>query len=318
MIQKSITIANLPNRQQVIKATGEKLGMAQDIGDACGLQSIKMFREILEPGHRSSSPHRHTAKEEFIYVVDGTPTVVMGDQEALLQPGQGIAFLPDDNCSHVIVNNSDRAVTMLIISNNPIEDEVVYGDYPGTSNKDLLITRSIKNVCWVSLCDLYQVTKMGIRDPEQLKQAFTASFATAIAYSQGRIVGAGRILSDGIYYANIYDIAVTPDHQARGIGSAIVADLLTRVPNMFVLLTSTTGKEGFYKKAGFKRHKTAMALYPDHKQENSRGQRFANLQHVLLESYISLHRVVFYDRPVLVRLNFLGRSIGVQQYRAPS
>lgn len=46
-----------------------------------------------------------------------------------------------------------------------------------------------------------------------------------------RIVGMGRAVGDGLFY-QIVDIAVEPDHQGRGLGKAIVANLMRELKQL--------------------------------------------------------------------------------------
>ncbi len=125
-------------------------------------------------------------------------------------------------------------------------------------------------VDWKRLADVYERAPLGRRDPDQLRRAFEASFAVCIAYSNGEPVAAGRAISDGEYYSNIYDVVVLPQFQGQGVGRLIMESLLERVEGLFVLLTTTAGKEPFYARLGFRHHRTAMAIYPPGQESKAR------------------------------------------------
>jgi len=99
--------------------------------------------------------------------------------------------------------------------------------------------------------------------PEIHRRAFENSHAAVFAFDGSSLVGFGRVISDGTYQAGLYDIAVAPEYQGRGIGAAIVKALLGKVKNCNVILYASPGKEKFYEKAGFRRMKTGMALFLD-------------------------------------------------------
>ena len=77
----------------------------------------------------------------------------------------------------------------------------------------------------------------------------------------GSLIGFGRAVSDGEYYASIYDVIVKPDMQGVGVGTAIMKSLLEPLQGfLFTHLTSTPGNEGFYGRLGFRKQKTAMTI----------------------------------------------------------
>lgn len=129
------------------------------------------------------------------------------------------------------------------------------------------IKTDLECVDWEQLTDLYE--EVGLirgfgksRNSESIKKAFENSFRIVTAWDQDRIVGAGRMISDGICYGMIFDIGVLPEYQGKGIGKGLMNELLKDNDELCVHLTSTFGNENFYKKLGFRKHKTAYARYP--------------------------------------------------------
>jgi GNAT superfamily N-acetyltransferase len=91
-------------------------------------------------------------------------------------------------------------------------------------------------------------------DPAELHAVLTSSWAVVSAYDGEVLVGSGRVMSDGILYAVIFDMVVSPSHQGRGIGSEILKRLLARCEDAGIrdiLLFSAKGLEGFYRHFGF-------------------------------------------------------------------
>lgn len=120
---------------------------------------------------------------------------------------------------------------------------------------------------WVSLVDLYSETDgvIGLArrgEVERIKRAFLASYKVVTAWEGNRIVGAGRMISDGQCYGWIHDVAVRPSLQGLGIGKGVMDALLDGDEKLLVGLTSSFAAVDFYTKIGFKKHKTAMAKYP--------------------------------------------------------
>lgn len=129
-----------------------------------------------------------------------------------------------------------------------------------------------KEVDWYELSELLRIAPLSDTPPDQLKIAFSNSRFMCFVYFNDRLVGAGRALSDGIDCSYIADIAVHPDFQGRGLGKAIVSKLVAFSENhRKIILYSNPGKEGFYKKLGFLRMKTAMAIFSDQQKAITTG-----------------------------------------------
>ena len=91
-------------------------------------------------------------------------------------------------------------------------------------------------------------------DASRLHQALSKSWHAVSAYDGDRLVGFGRVISDGVLYAFICDMIVLPSYQRQGIGSTILHKLIERcrgagVP--VVWLFAAQGKAGFYQAHGF-------------------------------------------------------------------
>ncbi len=132
------------------------------------------------------------------------------------------------------------------------------------------IQTNYQNVDWQALADLYERAPLGKRDPLQLERAFVQSYSVVLVYEEKKIIGAGRAICDNEYYAAVFDIAVLPEYQGQGIGRKVMEKLMEGLEDKFVVLTTTIGKEDFYRKFGFRKHKTAMAVYPPGKEKNAR------------------------------------------------
>jgi uncharacterized cupin superfamily protein len=95
------------------------------IGDAFGLTAFGVNLTRLAPGSQSAFRHRHSLQEEFLYVLEGEPTLVTDGGEALLRPGMCAGFKPGGS-SHQLVNRSDRDVVYLEVGNRVAGDEAEY------------------------------------------------------------------------------------------------------------------------------------------------------------------------------------------------
>jgi GNAT superfamily N-acetyltransferase len=75
------------------------------------------------------------------------------------------------------------------------------------------------------------------------------------AYDGGRLVGSGRIVSDGVFHGLIVDVIVLPEYQGKGIGTAIMERLIecSRAQRIRdVELFCAKGKAAFYERLGFR------------------------------------------------------------------
>jgi ribosomal protein S18 acetylase RimI-like enzyme len=128
------------------------------------------------------------------------------------------------------------------------------------------------DIDWTELSELYRIAPLGTKPPESLKIAFTNSRFACLAYRAGTIVAAGRAVSDGIDCSYICDLAVHPDFQGAGLGRTVVEKLLELSSGCRkILLYAVPGKEAFYKRFGFMRMRTAMAIFPNQERAVAAG-----------------------------------------------
>ena len=114
------------------------------------------------------------------------------------------------------------------------------------------------------LSSLYRIAPLGEKPPEALATVFGNSMFMCFVYAGDVLVGAGRVLADGLDCAYIADVAVHPDHQGRGLGTAIIQRLVAfSQEHKKIILYANPGTEGFYSRLGFLHMNTAMAIWDD-------------------------------------------------------
>ncbi len=89
----------------------------------------------------------------------------------------------------------------------------------------------------------------------RLADVLNECWSVVSAYEGTRLVGFGRVVSDGILHAMIYDLIVDPAFQRKGIGSEILRRLVdscrdAKIPD--IQLFCAQGKRAFYERHGFK------------------------------------------------------------------
>jgi ribosomal protein S18 acetylase RimI-like enzyme len=131
---------------------------------------------------------------------------------------------------------------------------------------------AIDGVDWDELSALYRAAPLGDKKPDHLRKVFGNSLFVSFVYDGARLVGAGRALADGGDCSYLCDIAVLPSHQGTGLGKRLVGDLVERSRgHKKIILYAVPGREPFYKKFGFLRMKTAMAIFENQRLQLERG-----------------------------------------------
>jgi GNAT superfamily N-acetyltransferase len=105
--------------------------------------------------------------------------------------------------------------------------------------------------------DLFQTTGWNENyrlSANELMQALHASWYVLSAYEAEKLVGFGRLVSDGLLHAMIYELIVLPGYQGQGIGEKILERLVEKCKESGVRdiqLFCAAGKREFYEKRGF-------------------------------------------------------------------
>jgi uncharacterized cupin superfamily protein len=97
------------------------------LGDLFGLVNFGVNLTRLTPGSVSSLLHAHTKQDEFIYILEGQPTLVTESGETLLSPGMCAGFKGGTEQAHQLVNRTNADVVFLEIGDRSPGDA---GSYP--------------------------------------------------------------------------------------------------------------------------------------------------------------------------------------------
>jgi uncharacterized cupin superfamily protein len=98
------------------------------LGDLFGLKNFGVNLTRLPSGTISALRHAHTRQDEFIYVLEGTPTLITDEGETLLSPGMCAGFPCDTGNAHQLVNRTSTDVLYLEIGDRSAGDGVSYPD----------------------------------------------------------------------------------------------------------------------------------------------------------------------------------------------
>ncbi|UXV31105.1 GNAT family N-acetyltransferase [Mammaliicoccus sciuri] len=107
-----------------------------------------------------------------------------------------------------------------------------------------------ESVCWLG------------HDNEKIEKIFLNSSHVVIVKNYDEVIALARALTDGVFNAAIYDVVVKKTYQQKGISRKMIEILLEDLKEISCIhLISTTGNEELYRKLGFKKLKTGMAIY---------------------------------------------------------
>jgi len=96
------------------------------LGDTAGLTQFGVNMTTLPPGTWSALPHWHEKEDEFVYIVSGHPTLVYGDTEEQLAPGDCAGFKAGEEIGHCLQNRTDSDVIVLEVGSRSAGERAFY------------------------------------------------------------------------------------------------------------------------------------------------------------------------------------------------
>lgn len=100
----------------------------RQLGDYFGLANFGINLTRLKPNAISALRHAHSKQDEFMYILQGNPTLITDDGKSKLSPGMCIGFPASGDNAHNLVNETSEDVLYLEIGDRTPDDEVVYPD----------------------------------------------------------------------------------------------------------------------------------------------------------------------------------------------
>jgi uncharacterized cupin superfamily protein len=98
------------------------------LGDLFGLTNFGVNLTRLAPGSVSSLRHAHSKQDEFIYVLQGRPTLHTDEGRTPLSPGMCAGFKAGTGNGHRLINDTPDEVVYLEIGDRTPGDEGTYPD----------------------------------------------------------------------------------------------------------------------------------------------------------------------------------------------
>lgn len=96
------------------------------LGDHFGLVNFGVNFTRLAPGGISSFRHAHTTQDEFVYVVEGHPTLHTDAGATPLAPGMCVGFRAGTGDAHNLSNDTGKEVAYLEVGDRSAGDEATY------------------------------------------------------------------------------------------------------------------------------------------------------------------------------------------------
>lgn len=101
---------------------------ARLLGDAGGLTQFGVNLVTLPPGTKSSLRHWHEAEDEFLWMVEGELVLVENDGEAVVRPGDAVAWPAGAPNGHHLINRSDAPARFLVVGTRAERETCHYSD----------------------------------------------------------------------------------------------------------------------------------------------------------------------------------------------
>lgn len=98
------------------------------LGHLFGLRNFGVNLTRLTPGAQSALRHAHSRQDEFVYILEGTATLVTNAGETPLSAGLCAGFPAGIGDAHHLVNRSATDVVYLEIGDRSDGDTVLYPD----------------------------------------------------------------------------------------------------------------------------------------------------------------------------------------------
>lgn len=129
------------------------------------------------------------------------------------------------------------------------------------------IRTNTENIDWQAVSDILSHFGLSHYDAATQEKIFKNSYGVAFIYDNDRLVGCGRVISDGICQAAIYNVALLDEYHGKGMGRELIQSLLDQVKGCTITLYTHPRTVALYEKFGFRRQKTGMVIMGKNEDE---------------------------------------------------
>ena len=108
---------------------GERFGTRfRQLGEYGGCSHVGVCMEEIAPGRQAYVAHYHLLEEEQLLVLEGRPTLRLGERRIPMEPGSYVVFPAGQKAGHALVNETDEPVRYLIIGERNPNEVTVHTD----------------------------------------------------------------------------------------------------------------------------------------------------------------------------------------------
>ena len=149
---KSEEISEMPGVRKTHFRNANAQRLNKSLGDATGLSGFGFHIIEVEPGHETTEHHVHHYEDECVFVLSGTATAVIGEEEFTIAAGDFIGYRKG-GLPHSIRNTGSALLRCIVVGERRAHDVC---DYP-RQNKRLFRNAGMP---W-SLVDVAQIEAPG-------------------------------------------------------------------------------------------------------------------------------------------------------------
>ena len=150
-----LTASEIENLEEVVHThqfNDNAVRHTKSLSDALGLSTLGVHLVRVEPGHDSTQFHFHHQDEEFVYILSGSGTLDLGDEQLDIHAGDFMAFC-QHSVPHAMHNSSNHDLVYLM---GGTRSEIDVCDYPRLGRR---MFRIKGNKQYTSLDQLHDVPK---------------------------------------------------------------------------------------------------------------------------------------------------------------
>src|SRR5436190_1391297 len=129
----AVVAANAAPRARPTGYPAEMMAMVagrlkRPLGDLFGLANFGVNLTTLGPGAYSALRHAHAKQDEFVYILEGEPTLITDAGETPLKPGMCAGFKAGSGDAHHLHNRTKTDVVYLEVGDRTRGETATYPD----------------------------------------------------------------------------------------------------------------------------------------------------------------------------------------------